>query len=115
MVDKAIIRIARAIAEKAVHRGGDGLSGGGLQRRDVRHSGKDGGIEADGGIIIEKAADLLLKRLDSSSVERSGRVCGGLVGWSTVGGWDIDGWGRGREVAGCIEACEDLIDVSWHG
>ena len=78
----------------------------------MRHSGKDGRVDAAS--IIEKAADLLLKRLDGGSIKGSGRVGRGLLEWSTVGGWDIDGWGRGRGVVGYIETGEDLIDVSRH-
>ena len=78
----------------------------------MRHSGKDGRLDAAS--IIEKAADLLLKRLDGGSIKGSGRVGRGLVEWSTVGGWDIDGWGCGRGAVGNIETGDDLIDVSRH-
>ena len=49
----------------------------------MRHSGKDGRLDAAS--IIEKAADLLLKRLDGGSIKGSGRVGRGLVGYRRLG------------------------------
>ena len=79
----------------------------------MRHGGKDGGVDAAG--IIQEAADLLLERLDGSCVEGSGRVGSWRLQGCTVSGWDIDGGGCSCGVAGYIESCEDLINVTRHG